>query len=197
MSGKRQARFEMLRETSKERIENAALELFAQQGYSRTSISQIAKVAGISKGLMYNYYESKEALLHAILQNGFDFGDNLFAEGENMEMENPAELLRFFIEATFNEVRANPKHWKLMSSLAFQEDVMKELSEEINQKKKEHLQLGIALFAKLGHKNPEAMAYYFAAAMDGIMLQYLLSDDDYPVEDLKELLINNFCKKLK
>ncbi len=196
MSEKRQARFEMLRETSKGRIENAALELFAQQGYGRTSISQIAKAAGISKGLMYNYYESKEALLHSILQKGFDFSESLFPEGIDSIKGDPGELLKHFIEATFYEVINNPNHWKLLSSLAFQEDVMQELAEDIEQKKQDHLELGIAIFQQLGHKKPKAMAYYFGATMDGIMLQYTLSTDDYPLEELKELLIDKFCKKI-
>ncbi len=197
MSGKRQARFEMLRQTSKDRIEHAALELFAQQGYGRTSISQIAKAAGISKGLMYNYYESKEALLHSILQKGFDFGESLFPEGPASIKGDPGKLLEQFIEVTFNEVLNNPNHWKLLSSLAFQEDAMKELAEDIEQKKQEHLELGIAIFQQLGHRNPKEMAYFFAATMDGIILQYILSADDYPLEELKQLLIGRFCKMKK
>ena len=43
-------------------IENAALEVFAEDGYHHASVSKIAKKAGVSKGLMYNYFHNKEDL---------------------------------------------------------------------------------------------------------------------------------------
>ncbi len=63
MSPRTQEQFEEMRESRRQQIMDAALELFAQEGYSHCSISQLAGHAGISKGLMYNYFESKEALL--------------------------------------------------------------------------------------------------------------------------------------
>jgi len=41
---------------------NTALQLFENNGYESISISKIALTAGISKGLMYNYFPSKVAL---------------------------------------------------------------------------------------------------------------------------------------
>lgn len=49
----------------KEQILNAAITLFDEQGYGNTTISEIAKKAGISKGLVYNYYASKLDILKA------------------------------------------------------------------------------------------------------------------------------------
>ncbi|MDT2017802.1 MAG: TetR/AcrR family transcriptional regulator, partial [Planktomarina sp.] len=42
---------------------------FADQGYDRASVSQVAGACGISKSLIYHYYESKEQLLFDILQS--------------------------------------------------------------------------------------------------------------------------------
>ncbi len=47
-------------------ILNAAVELFDQQGYSNTKISDISAKAGISKGLVYHYFSSKEEILFAL-----------------------------------------------------------------------------------------------------------------------------------
>ena len=52
---------------TKERITATALELFANQGYHKTSINQIAKTVGVSKSLIYNYFESKDHLLAHII----------------------------------------------------------------------------------------------------------------------------------
>ncbi|MCK5693371.1 MAG: helix-turn-helix transcriptional regulator, partial [Bacteroidales bacterium] len=70
MSPRTPKQFEEIRESRRQQIMDAALELFASEGYSHCSISQLAAHAGISKGLMYNYFDSKEALLVAIIEEG-------------------------------------------------------------------------------------------------------------------------------
>ena len=70
MSPKTEEQFEGIREARKEQIIRVGMELFSEQGYHASSIRQIAKAANISKGLMYNYFESKEILLIAIVNNG-------------------------------------------------------------------------------------------------------------------------------
>ena len=49
-------------------LTNAAT-VFAEQGYDRASMAQVAEACGISKSLIYHYYPSKEALLNAILSD--------------------------------------------------------------------------------------------------------------------------------
>ena len=60
--------YEAIRKEKRELILDTALSLFAENGFHQTSIEQIARKAGISKGLTYNYFESKELLLQAVLQ---------------------------------------------------------------------------------------------------------------------------------
>ncbi|MBW1921756.1 MAG: helix-turn-helix transcriptional regulator, partial [Deltaproteobacteria bacterium] len=56
----------MSKEDSKTRIIEAAKKLFAEQGYQKTTISEIAKVAGLSDAAIYEYFEGKEDLLLTI-----------------------------------------------------------------------------------------------------------------------------------
>ena len=67
MSPRTQQQFQEMREEKMGLIMDVALEHFAKEGFFKTTISHIARHAGISKGLMYNYFESKEALLRAII----------------------------------------------------------------------------------------------------------------------------------
>lgn len=46
----------------------AALALFTEQGFHGTSVPQIAERAGVGAGTIYRYFESKEALVNALLQ---------------------------------------------------------------------------------------------------------------------------------
>jgi AcrR family transcriptional regulator len=194
---KRQARFEQLRESSKERIERAAMELFAHQGYGNTSISQIAQAAGISKGLMYNYYESKEALLKAIVKKGFDIGNEMTAKGaEMLQNEAPQAILKALINRAFDEVLRTPEYWKLLTSLAFQEEVLKAIAPEMEEQKQKNIRLGVHLFQQMGYPKPLEQALLLGAALDGVLLQYIIYPDEYPLENMKQLLIETFCPKI-
>jgi AcrR family transcriptional regulator len=48
-------------------ILTAACDLFAKQGYMRASIAELADACKLSRGALYHYFESKEAILFAIL----------------------------------------------------------------------------------------------------------------------------------
>lgn len=55
-------------EDTKERIIDVALELFAQSGYLGTSMSDIAKQLGITKGALYKHYTGKQEILDRIVE---------------------------------------------------------------------------------------------------------------------------------
>lgn len=64
MSTKRAAN----RRNRKERILNKAIEVFARKGSQQSTISDIAKAAGIAQGTIYVYFSSKEELLNECMQ---------------------------------------------------------------------------------------------------------------------------------
>lgn len=49
-------------------ILEAALDLFAEKGFAATKLTEVAKRAGVSKGTVYLYYESKQALFQALVK---------------------------------------------------------------------------------------------------------------------------------
>jgi len=53
---------------SSQQIIDAAIRVLARQGYARTSLLDIAKEAGMSKGALHYHYPSKEALIHTVLE---------------------------------------------------------------------------------------------------------------------------------
>lgn len=61
------AQFEEMRQATKEKIQNAATYLFAQKGVSGTNVQEIADRAGISIGLMYKHYRTKEELFNDLV----------------------------------------------------------------------------------------------------------------------------------
>ena len=59
----------MDRGNTKQEILEAALDLFSVQGFEATSISQIASAVGIRKASLYSHFESKQAILDAIVKD--------------------------------------------------------------------------------------------------------------------------------
>lgn len=64
----------------KEEIIQAAVSFFAEKGYSSTSMQEIAKDCGVSKGTLYNLFESKEDLLIQV----FDYSHEKMLENINV-----------------------------------------------------------------------------------------------------------------
>lgn len=59
----------MDRGNTKQQILEASLELFSVQGFEATSISQIADAVGIRKASLYSHFESKQAILDALVED--------------------------------------------------------------------------------------------------------------------------------
>lgn len=55
-------------EDRREQILEAALRVFARNGYARSTNKDVAQEAGITPGLIYHYFENKEALLQAVIE---------------------------------------------------------------------------------------------------------------------------------
>ena len=55
--------------STKEKILDAALTLFAENGYDGTSVEQIANVVGIKAPSLYKHYKGKEDILNALIDS--------------------------------------------------------------------------------------------------------------------------------
>ena len=58
-------------ETRTRRILDAALELVQRWGYRKTTLDDIAKQAGVTKGTIYQHWKTREALFGALLQHEY------------------------------------------------------------------------------------------------------------------------------
>ena len=61
-------KFRRRAEARKDEVLDAALELFTEKGFAATRVDDIAQKAGISKGTIYLYFDSKEALMEGLIE---------------------------------------------------------------------------------------------------------------------------------
>jgi len=76
-----------VRNTTKQRILECATKLFAEKGYTETSVRQLAAVVGLKESSLYNHFPSKKAILEHILE---DYATRVFERGKLSNLsENP------------------------------------------------------------------------------------------------------------
>jgi len=121
MSPRTTRQFEEIREEKRTLIMDSALEHFAKEGYHATTITHIAKHAGISKGLMYNYFESKEALLRAIIERSVKEVLNYFDTNRDGYLSE--DEFEFFVRKIGILLRQKRVFWSLLFQILMQSEV--------------------------------------------------------------------------
>ncbi|MCR9252782.1 MAG: TetR/AcrR family transcriptional regulator [bacterium] len=181
-----------VRSQSINNILDASLELFAVQGYDATSISMIAEKAGISKGLLYNYFKGKEDLLRGLI-------DRLNSSEADMMKDvignDPGQTLENVLRVFFKELRDNFQQWVFVSKLALQVDKFDFVKDLAIEKYKGYTQLLEQLLTALGEPNAKQEARLLAVMFDGIGFQYMMIKEDYPLDEIENYLINKYCIK--
>ena len=128
MSPRSSAQFGEMREEKKTLIMDAALEHFSNEGFHATTITHIARHAGISKGLMYNYFKSKDDLLAAIINRSLTEIYGTFNPDHDSQL-TPEEFEQF-IRQVFSLFREKRQSWKLLFRIMMQQGVYENLLSE-------------------------------------------------------------------
>jgi len=190
MSPKTKVQNKIIRQEKRALIIDTALTVFAEEGYHGSSVNRIAEKARISKGLIYNYFTSKEDLLKRIF---FDIYDKIIEKYPSNSGETSGKHVEFFIDKTFEFVIEDIDRAKLLFSMSSQSEVMEILNEKTIQKALPFMNSITKYFQTLKCENPEAMMYYFFSVLDGVQLN-LIYNPKFPSESVKKILKNQFIK---
>ena len=90
------------KEESADKIIVAALRLFAKKGYKNTSLEEVAKMVGFTKGAIYYHFKSKELLLLRVLQDIQKRSIDETIAVVNASTGTPTEQLRSFVKRQAN-----------------------------------------------------------------------------------------------
>jgi len=191
MSPRSKKQFEKIRKSKKALILEKALELFANNGFHNTSMNMIASGAGISKGLIYNYFKSKEDLIKEIVFKGIDeLILNIFDQNKDGVLTN--EEFVFFINESFDILKKKNEFWKLYFKIIMQPDVMKLVEGKLFELVSPLFVILEKYFKSKSIKNPEAEAKLFSATMDGVSLNYIVDPDNFPLDTIKDIIIEKY-----
>ena len=179
-------RLEEKRAQSINSITDTALRLFSELGYDATSVRTIAREAGISLGLMYNYFSSKEDLLQAIFKRSVEDIQASFLQDPTGPQY--ATGIEQHIRHTVRILKEKRKFWKLLHSIRLQSKVIQQLLAEMQEQtmliedriKQNLTEAGIA--------QADLEAKLLFASIDGMAHHYLLYDN-YPIDEIADRLI--------
>ena len=102
----------MAGEKNKEkRILDAAVALFTAQGFAATRMEDVAKKAGISKGLTYFYYKNKEDLYMALTKKAFEQLKDEFRESLRAKGKNGLEMLTDLVQRIWKFAKEQPVYY--------------------------------------------------------------------------------------
>lgn len=97
----------------REQIRQGAIEVIAQKGFHSATTQVIAREAGVAVGTIYNYFDSKDAILNYIIEVECKSRTRFLRQ--MIETEWPvSRKLRAFLEMHFDQIRENPALARLM-----------------------------------------------------------------------------------
>lgn len=183
-----------IRQTAKKNIRTAAMEIFIECGYHDASIDDVAKRAGISKGLMYNYYKGKEALLAEMVESRIDEINTVMQAAA--ALRTPSEQLKHIVDGALDGVRQRPKVYRFYLHLQTQPEedkILSKYSQMLNEAMAKLFELQCGMFTSLGDVDARLRSLYFSSTLHGAMLMISTYPDHYPVEEMKKQIIEQFC----
>lgn len=193
MSPKTNLQNQAIRLKSKENITAAALSLFSKNGYGSTSVRMIAQEAGVSLGLMYNYFKSKEEMLLSILADTFKDLEGVF---QQTEADDPKARFRSSIERFLNMIELNKEKLRMLTQMGLHQnkfDMANNLTKEIYEQSVQKISQNLVL---LGYKDqPILEARLIVATLDGLAFESLLMENTVPLLEMKNLIIRKYCNE--
>jgi AcrR family transcriptional regulator len=174
-----------------QKIMEAALKLFASHGYAATPISMIAKEAGVSQGLMYNFFSSKTELLRAMINEGAsDIAESMQAYHN---IDNPHKAIEAHINETIRIIKKKKEFWRLLHAIRLQGGVMAEVHDLFEQIFTTVTKIFEKVFRQLKFDNPKSEAQLFLTQIDGLVIMYL-QNEHFPIQQLGKQLIKRYVK---
>ena len=168
----------------KQKIFESAMTLFEQQGYFATTIAQITQQAGVSKGLVYNYFDSKAALLLGLLENATQ---KMQGNAQILSAEKGVEVsLAEFLDGFFAFLVKEKRFLKLQLTLMLTPELNDIVKQSVSARAELLLNIVQHWLTELQKPDAEQKARLFIALLDGVALHYLSIYEDYPLSSLQQ-----------
>ncbi len=186
-------------------ILQAAMQVFARDGYHRAKMESVAEDAGIGKGTVYEYFKSKADLFLALHKHMLTELKSFYMK-ELSEIREPTLMLERFIEAAFETFRA----WEPFFLVFFdfwaeggrgrQEALLKTQMRQAYDDARKDVAAIIDAGARSGsfrQVEPTLTAASILASLDGLVLQWLCDRNAFDLDLMRKNLIASTLRSLR
>jgi TetR/AcrR family transcriptional regulator, acrAB operon repressor len=181
----------------------AALGVFSQRGYSATTLEQVARAAGVTRGAVYWHFESKAALYRALLQ---EYGDRAGPIMQRAAAEG-GDFLAIcgrILAHLLASLEEDPELRAVMELTLFQTERSDELAEVFADRNAatqalvaqltEIMRQGVAAGAVRAECDPADVARGFLAYQQGLFALWLVDPESFSLRERASALADLFIK---
>ncbi len=165
-------------------ILSAAIVLFAQESYHAVSTARIAKQAGVSEGLIFTHFKSKQGLLDAVMDAAKDRMAALI--GPVLLETDPKKVIRKALELPFVIPPGDFPFWKLQYKLKWETDY------DSSARLKPLLDKLTEAFAGLDYDSPQCEAQVLYHTIDNIAGAIVRMNEVDDMKRLKPVLLSKY-----
>ena len=193
------------KDKKRKEILQAAMQVFAREGYHRARMEEVAEEAGIGKGTVYEYFSSKTDLFIALHEHMLSELKEFYMK-ELSEIREPALMLERFISVAFRTFRL----WEPFFLVFFdfwaeggrgeQQALLQTQLREAYAVSRSDIAAIIAAGVKNGSfrcDNPSLAAATILASLDGLVLQWLCDRNAFDLDAMRENFTQTTLRSLR
>ncbi len=146
---------EIKKRETRQAIIAAAVALFSEKGFEKTSIEAIAIAAGIGKGTIYGYFRAKEDIFLAFCEDQIDYAFGILAEKNDPQAPLLEQLVLLFM-SQFRFVTANREFGRLLArEMTFPREASREKSRDLDARYLQGVGVLLTRASQRGELKPE------------------------------------------
>ncbi|GIP40567.1 TetR family transcriptional regulator [Paenibacillus sp. J31TS4] len=198
MAEKRNERNDKLREERREQILEAALEVFARKGFVGTKASDISKYSGLSHGLTYHYFESKDEIFTELVERALKSAAAVI-DYALLQPGTSADQLTWLTGIILSHTGGSSSYPFLLMVQAFTMESIPPKAKELVAEYEGLPRIRMAELVRKGQEegsfregDPEQLAYVYLSAIQGLSFSSFAAGRSFPVDPahVNQLLLN-------
>ncbi len=186
---------EKYRQSVRDKILRSAENLFSHKGYHETSMDDIVRESGLSKGAIYGYFESKQDLFLALserrvasimdtIQSGFSPNDSALKK-----LEKAGEFHFNYIEQSIEICRMSLECWVEAPRIASLQKRLDNRYEKAHRFIAEIIKEGIQKGEFRKDIDPDAVSSFLLATIDGLLLHRATTNQNINWQKIKNIIL--------
>ena len=173
----------------KDRILDAAIALFSEQGYENTTIGQIASRAKVAAGTVYLYFRNKEDILRNIFKR-FAAGYDRELRERLKSLETPRRQLEALIKNDLQIIQETPNRARLfLFELRHGSENISFIKEELISRYEHYLDGILTPAAPAGRPDIHMLAVMLSGILENLLYDWMINRVEYDAKKIRDYLI--------